>query len=262
MASKLAVQMFTVREFTKTAADLASTLKKISAIGYEAVQMSAVAAVFNKDPEVSVAEARRMLDDNGLKCIATHRAWPSLMNETAKEVEFHQALGCDYVAIGGVPRDYAASAAGYRKFVADALPVLGRLQAAGIRFGHHNHSHEFQRIPGTTTTLEDILIDEAPPSLMLELDLYWVEHAGLNCVRILERVPGRVPVIHLKDKAVDAADGPVMAPIGEGNMDWAHIIPACKAAGVDWYAVEQDVCRRDQFDCLRSSFEYLTAMGL
>ena len=41
MASKLAVQMFTVREFTKTAAEFADSLKKISDIGYEAVQLSA-----------------------------------------------------------------------------------------------------------------------------------------------------------------------------------------------------------------------------
>ena len=79
--------------------------------------------------------------------------------------------------------------------------------------------------------------------------------------RVLERCHGRVPVIHLKDKEV-VAEGPVMAPIGEGNMDWAHIVPACEAAGVRWYCVEQDTCRRDPFDCLQSSFAYLAGLGL
>jgi sugar phosphate isomerase/epimerase len=262
MPSKIAVQMYTVREHTKTAADLAETLKKIAGIGYEAVQMSAVGAVFSDDPETTPEEARNMLNDDGRKCIATHRPWPALVNETAKEIDLHQTLGCDYVAIGGIPGDYGHTASGYRRFLEDARPVIDKLAAAGIRFGHHNHAHEFQRVPGEGISLEDILIDEAPSSLMLELDLYWVEHAGLNCVRVLERAHGRVPVIHLKDKEVDAKDGPVMAPIGEGNMDWEHIVPACEAAGVCWYAVEQDVCRRDPFDCLRSSFEFLTGMGL
>ena len=41
---------------------------------------------------------------------------------------------------------------------------------------------------------------------------------------------------------------------------WTGIIsmPACEAAGVEWYAVEQDICRRDPFDCLQSSYTYLT----
>lgn len=260
MASKIAVQMYTVREFTKTAAGFASSLEKISKIGYRAVQMSAVGAVFGENPELTPEQARKLLDDHGIQCIATHRSWPALMNDTDKEIELHQALGCDYVAIGGIPGDYGHTAAGYRRFLEDAAPVIEKLGKAGILFGHHNHSHEFQKVPGEGIWLEDILIDEAPKTLMLELDLYWVEHAGLNCERVLERCHGRVPVIHLKDKEVDAADGPVMAPIGEGNMDWAHILPACEEAGVLWYAVEQDTCRRDAFDCLRSSFEYLTGM--
>ncbi len=40
--SRLAVQMYTVRDFTKDAKGLAETLRKISDIGYPAVQMSAV----------------------------------------------------------------------------------------------------------------------------------------------------------------------------------------------------------------------------
>ena len=264
MSSKLAVQMFTVRMHTKTSAELADTLQKIAAIGYPAVQMSAVGAMNGDSPEVDVATARRMLDDNGLQCIATHRPWPNLKNNLSEEIDFHKTLGCDYVAIGGIPHDdYEATLEGYRRFIADAQPVIEGLKKEGIRFGHHNHSHEFFRPELHGKSLEDILIDEGGSDLMLELDLYWVEHAGLNCVRILERSHGRVPVIHLKDKEVVAGKNETrMAPIGEGNMDWAHIIPACEAAGVAWYAVEQDQCFRDPFDCLQSSYDFLRSQGL
>jgi sugar phosphate isomerase/epimerase len=71
-----------------------------------------------------------------------------------------------------------------------------------------------------------------------------------------------VPVIHVKDKEVVPGDGPVMAAVGEGNLDWAGILPACAQAGVEVYAVEQDICRRDPFDCLRSSYEFLQAQGV
>ncbi len=264
MNSKLAVQMFTVRMHTKTAADLADTLRKIADIGYPAVQMSAIGAMSGDDPEVDAEGARKMLDDNGLKCIATHRPWDRLRDHLDEEIAFHKTLGCDYVAIGGVPGDsYDATYNGYRRFVADAVPVIDRLKQEGIRFGHHNHSHEFYRPERHGMTLEDILINEASADLMLELDLYWIEHAGLNCVRILERARGRVPVIHLKDKeVVEGKNETRMAPIGEGNMDWDGIIPACEAAGVEWYAVEQDHCFRDPIDSLKSSYDFLRSKGL
>ncbi|MBW3623372.1 MAG: sugar phosphate isomerase/epimerase [Armatimonadetes bacterium] len=261
MKSQLAVQMYTVRDHTKTAADLAQTLEKIRDIGYPAVQLSAVGAMGGENPEVSPEQARRMLDDNGLQCIATHRSWDELAGKTQQEIDFHRTLGCDFTAIGSLPSSYQKDGAeGYRRFVHDAGPVIERLKAAGIRFGYHNHAFEFERVEngeGDARTLFDILIEEGGPDFNLELDLYWIAHAGVNPERIVERCRGRVPVIHVKDKEVAGKDS-VMAPAGEGNLDWEHLLPACDAAGVEWYAVEQDTCRRDPFDCLRSSFEFLS----
>jgi len=263
MTDKLAVQMYTVREHTKTAEDLDSTLRRISEIGYTAVQMSAVGAMNGDQPEVSAADARSMLDTYGLKCIATHRPWGRLLNNLDEEIEFHQTLGCTYTAIGGIGTSTPETEQRYLDFLEQSRPVIDGLKEAGIRFGHHNHSHEFFRTERGGRTLEDILIDEGEDDLFLELDLYWIEHAGLNCTRILERCHGRVPVIHLKDKEiVEGSNDTRMAPIGEGNMDWDGIIAACEAAGVSWYAVEQDRCYRDPFDCLKSSYNFLRGKGL
>jgi len=255
--------MYTVRDFTRTSEGLAATLAKIRTTGYDAVQLSAVGAMDGDSPEVDVSSARRMLEDNGLRCIATHRSWHDLVQATDREIEFHRILNCDFTAIGGIPNEYMEHGAnGFRRFVEDSAPTIGRLKEAGIRFGYHNHAFEFMRSGDGCQTLYDILIDAKNPDLLLELDVYWAQHAGVNPVRLLERCHGRMPVIHLKDKEISEEGQPVMAPIGEGNLDWQEIVPACQAAGVEWYAVEQDSCRRDPFDCLRSSFEFLTGMGL
>ncbi len=258
LTSQLAVQLYTVRDFTKTAADFQQTLERIAAIGYPTVQISAVGAMSGDAPAVSAADARRMLDDLGLACIATHRSWESLRDDTEREIAFHQTLGCDFCAIGGLPGEYQGSGeGGYAAFVRDALPVINALKAAGIRFGYHNHAFEFARPAPHAAPLYDTLIEQGGPDLCLEIDLYWAAHAGLNPERLIERCRGRVPVIHVKDKEMVSQDA-VMAPVGEGNLDWPHLLPACAAAGVEWYAVEQDECRRDPFDCLRSSFEFLS----
>ncbi len=255
----LAAQLYTVRDFTKTAADFAETLRKIRALGYEAVQISAVAAMSGETPEVSASDARRMLDDLGLRCIATHRSWDGLHSDTEREIDFHQTLGCDYAAIGGLSGTYSALGAdGYAAFVRDAAPTIAALKAAGIRFGYHNHAFEFERVGQSAATFYDTLIDYGGPDFHLEIDVYWAAHAGLNPERLIERCRGRVPVIHIKDKEMIGSEA-VMAPVGEGNLDWPHLLPACAAAGVEWYAVEQDERRRDPFDCLRSSFEFLSA---
>jgi sugar phosphate isomerase/epimerase len=260
----IAVQMYTVRDFTTNAEGFARTLSAISAIGYEAVQLSAVGAMNGKNPDVGALQARRMLDDCGLKCIATHRNWDDLAMNTDAEIEFHKTLGCSFAAIGGIPARYGdRGAEGYREFIQDAAPVIAALKSAGVVFGYHNHAHEFQKIESEGgKTLFDLFIEGGGPDFMLEIDVYWVNHAGVNPVRIFDRCVGRAPVVHLKDKEVVAKEGPVMAPVGEGNMDWQSILPACVLAGVDWYAVEQDVCLRDPFDCLRSSFEFLSCQGL
>ena len=259
LASQLAAQMYTIRDYTKTEADLADSLRKLAAIGYQAVQLSAVGAMDGDTPVVSAALARRMLDDNGLRCAATHRSWDALATRTEQESDFHRALGCDYAAIGGLPGRYGEQGAdGYRRFVQDAAPVIAHLKAAGIRWGYHNHDHEFIRTGTGRHTRYDIFIEEGGPDFTLEIDVYWAIHAGVSPDALLQRCTGRVPVVHLKDKEVVPKEGPIMAAIGEGNMDWARILPACANAGVEVYAVEQDVCPRDPFDCLRSSFQFLT----
>jgi sugar phosphate isomerase/epimerase len=254
LKDKLAVQLYTLRDFLKTPGDFAQSLDKVAQIGYRAVQLSAVGCM--DDGSVSATEAKKLLDDNGLTCAATHRSWASLLEKTDDEILFHKTLGCNYVAIGGLPKEYeSAGYDGYLKFLDDSAPVISRLKEAGITFGYHNHSHEFRKESGTV--LYDLFVERGGPDFTLEIDTYWVWHAGVDVVGLFERVNDRVPVIHHKDKEVIAGEGPVIAAIGEGNLPWGKILPACEAAGARWHCVEQDTCRRDPFDCLRSSFEYL-----
>ena len=53
-----------------------------------------------------------------------------------------------------------------------------------------------------------------------------------------------------------------MAEVGEGNMNFPAILDACKEIGVEWYAVEQDICQRDPFESLAISLRNLQALGL
>jgi len=189
-----------------------------------------------------------MMDKYGLTCCATHRPWDRLKDHTAEEVTFHKVLGCDYTAIGSMPGDYTKDGlAGWRRWRDEAAALkLGK-----VRLGYHNHSHEFEPLEDATPYS---VFFEDDCKLPLEIDTMWVQYAGEDPAAWLRKAAGRIPMIHLKDMTKDR----VMAPVGEGILDWEAILTACKEGGVEWGIVEQDECKRDPFDCLRSSYEFLT----
>ncbi len=250
----LAAQLYTVRDFTKTAADLADSLKKVQEIGYTAVQVSAIGPI----PD---AEVKKMVDDLGLKIIITHTAYPKLWNETDAVIAQHKLWDCKNVAIGSMPGEYReAGEAGFRRFAAEATQVGEKLAKAGLTFSYHNHSFEFVKF-GQRTGL-DLLFEESDPRyLQAEIDVYWVQHGGADPAAWVRKMGGRMPVVHLKDMVIIEGKQ-TMAEIGEGNLNWPAILGACKETKVEWYAVEQDICQRNPFESLKISYDNLKAMGL
>lgn len=247
---KPAVQMYTLRDHTQTLETLEESLGKVSAMGYPAVQLSAIGA-WDKGL-LDAAGVRAMLDRHGLICCATHRPLKRFLEATDEEIEIHRTLSCDYAAIGSIAGDYGMEPESYRRFLADFRPVIAAFKAAGIRFGFHNHALEFRQ---GGRDHYDLLLEE--PDLQLEIDVYWVAVAGIDPAVLLRRAKGRIAAIHFKDLEVLGWEPPTFAPVGEGNLDWNGIIEACREGGTEWAIVEQDTCRRDPFDCLASSLRFL-----
>jgi sugar phosphate isomerase/epimerase len=250
--TQLAAQMYTLREFTKTPKDLAESLAKVKKMGYDAVQMSGACAI-------EYSELHKMLADNGLVCCATHIGYDQMKNDPAKVIQDHYAIQCKYPAIGGLPESFR-NAEGYARFAKEATEVGKKLAEGGLHFGYHNHSFELEKFGGRTG-LATIYEDSDPKCLKAEIDTYWIQHGGGDCAAWIEKLAGRIPLIHLKDMTVRKGQ-PIMAEIGEGNMNWTSILAACKKADVEWYIVEQDTCERDPFESLAISLKNLKSWGL
>ena len=75
-AKQIAAQLYTVREFTKTEADIAETIKKVRHLGYEAVQCSALGPI---EP----AALKNIVDGEGISIIATHTSYERMRDEPA-----------------------------------------------------------------------------------------------------------------------------------------------------------------------------------
>jgi len=248
----LAAQLYTVREFTKTPADIVETMKKVAAIGYRAVQLSALGEM---DPQ----ELRDVCDGEGLTICATHVGYDFMAGSTAECIERHQIYGCTYAGIGGLPGDYR-SAEGYARFAVEASETARKLLEGGIRFVYHNHNFELEKY-GDRTGLQILYEDSDPEVFLSEIDTYWIQAGGGSPATWIRSLAGGAPVVHLKDMTMQGRDQ-IMAEIGEGNLDWPDILEACAEAGVDYYIVEQDTCQRNPFESLAISYQNLNAMGL
>lgn len=66
----------------------------------------------------------------------------------------------------------------------------------------------------------------------------------------------RLPLAHLKDYGI-VNDAPTYMEVGEGNLDMAAILIACRTAGCEWYLVEQDMCLRPSLESIAVSYQNL-----
>ena len=246
-------QLFTLRDFQKTLPDFAESMKKVAAIGYKTVQVSGVGPVDAKDI-VSVT------DGEGLEIATTHMGWPRFQDELDAVIEEHKTFKCKHPAIGGLPGEYF-SEDGLKKFIDELAPVSEKLAAEGMDFSYHNHSHEFVKYGGRTW-LGALYEDTSADMLKAELDTHWVTAGGGDPCEWIAKVAGRMPILHLKDFAVNADRGRQFAEIGEGNQNWKGIMIEAEKAGVEYMMVEQDDCYgRDPFESLAISYNNLKGMG-
>lgn len=256
--SRIAAQLYTLRDHTKTKADFANTLKRVSEIGYRWVQLSAVGCMNGENPEVTAKDARALLDEIGIGAPLTHRGWDEISERTEECIEFHQTIGAELVAIGSIPGNYRADGLdGYKRFAEDCQPAIAKLKAAGLLFAYHNHAFEFERMGPEGKTPFQVMAETGGPDFLFEIDTYWVVHAGVDLQQLIGDLSGRIPMIHVKDKN-PSGNEVRMAPVGEGNLNWDAYLSAAQSAGTELFAVEQDDCYdRDPFDCLASSYRYL-----
>jgi len=222
----LAAQLYTLRDYMKTPAEIAVGLAKVRQMGYTAVQVSGIGPI-------APQELNSILDGEGLTMCNTHTSYERLWRDLAAVIDEHQLWGCKHVAIGSMPKPYREEGeAGYRRFAREASEVGRKLHEAGLSFSYHNHSFEFERF-GKLTGLDILYRERDPRYLQAEIDTYWVQHGGGDPISWCARFAGRMPVVHFKDMVI--FDGQqTYAEIGEGNLNWPAIIDACHTAGVQW----------------------------
>jgi len=152
------------------------------------------------------------------------------------------------------------------KALAEKLNKYGeKAKANGMRLCYHNHAFEYQMFDGKSG-LEMLMSGTEKNLVGLELDIFWASVAGQNPVDLLKRYSGRVPLVHLKDKAKnfgqvqynEKVPKETFKEVGNGSIDIASVLKAAEAAGAEHYFVEQDQTSGYPLDSLAISFKNLS----
>lgn len=263
--------------------DLEGTLQAVADIGYRDIEL---AGLLGRTPQ----QMRGALDKAGLTCSAAHiqgrgaGADPNF-GDTAKLADALHVLGARTAvlpstvvpdrldqrpAAGEGIADYlrrilAQLNADDWKMNADFLNAKAKdLNKAGIGVGYHNHNFEFLPVGGTTGF--DILVNNTDPALVtFEMDIGWVAAAGADPLALLARHKGRFTMMHVKDIKPSTKSNFDLeqdsTEIGSGELDWKTLLPACHAAGIRSFFVEQEPpFQRPRLEAIRISHDYLSTL--
>ena len=226
-------------------------LARLAELGYKEVEF----AGYNQSTEIlgrqiTPAEIRKILDDNGLVANGTHTQINAATFQ--QQLDIAETLGMRNIGTGSDPTSSA-----YQSdwdAAADLWNELGaQARARGLRLYTHNHDAAYNFLldsgpldaQGRPTAssgirkLEYFMARTEPKNVFFELDIYWAyvaqyKHrtyttsAGRTRTDIFDPIltvanrPRRFPLFHAKDgdKDTTQANGYVMTPLGEGDINF------------------------------------------
>ena len=215
MNNKYGLQLYSIRDITGN--DLAGAIESVAKLGYSSVEF---AGFFGH----SAADVKAMLNNNGLTVSGTHSSLEDLRPTRIMDtLKFHKELGNPRYIVPGADLSTLEKIRDFCNVMSFAKPIFA---AEGIKIGYHNHSHEFVVMPWGSTIHSEI---EKNTDIEFEIDTFWTFNAGVDSVKILERLKDRISVIHLKD---GFKGGKGMA-LGEGEAPVKDVIVAANRLGFD-----------------------------
>jgi len=254
----LGLQIYSLRDHIDT--NLEGTLKKIAEIGYKNIEGYGYGEreILGKAP----VEFLTIVEDLGMKLpsmhvvteLTTEESRASILDQWKVTVEDMASINVKYTVYAIIPEEERNNLDDYKKW-AERFNQFGEIcKQAGQQFAYHNHDFEFKSLDGKMGY--DILLKETDPDLVkFELDMYWITKGGQDPIAYFEKAPGRFELWHLKD--MEDSEEKSFAEVGSGTIDFERIFARRDTAGMKMCFVEQDESKRDMFESVKMSFDFL-----
>ena len=253
---EIGIQLYSIRDtIARAGYALDSIFKGLSEMGYTGFEAANYSngKFYGKTPEEFKATAEKY----GLKPLSSH----CNRNLTAEElaagdfteglkwweqaIADHKAAGMKYIVN---PWQNRPGTLAELKTICDYYNEIGKMcNAAGIKYGYHNHSHEMVNVEDRVM-LEYMIENTDPENVFYELDVYWSVMGKKSPVEFFNKDPGRFTLLHIKDHR----------EVGQSGMvGFDAIFNNAATAGVKDIIVEIEGCKGTTMDGAKASIDYL-----
>lgn len=246
------IQLYSVRDDIR--ADYEGTIALVAEMGYTGVE----AAGYNDGQfyGMSPADFKKSIEDAGMEVLSSHASrsladnpaetnWDEVWAWWDVAINAHKEAGMKYIVTPWMPTPTTLADL---QLYCDYYNQIGeRCNAAGLRFGYHNHSFEFKEIEGQL--MYDYMIENTDPKkVFFQMDVYWVIEGGYDPVEYFKNYPGRFEQLHIKDET----------EIGRSGMvDFENIFNNVDGSGAKYMIVEVERYTGTPLEGVRESYDFL-----
>lgn len=259
---EVGIQLYSVRDligvFGRNQQDYKPVLKQLADMGYTSVEAASYAdgKFYGQTPE----QFRKDVEAVGMKVLSSHTA-RNLSDEELASGDFseslkwwdgciaaHKAAGMEYIVVPSMRK--ISTLKELQTFCRYFNEVGAKCNAAGMKFGYHNHSREFEKI-GDRVMLDYMIENTDPDKVLFEMDVYWAVMGKASPVDYFTKYPGRFKLLHIKDRR----------EVGQSGMvGYDAIFRNAATAGVENIIVEMEGSSyNDVIRSVRECIDYLLA---
>ena len=249
------LQLYSVRDDIK--ADYTGTIAQVAEMGYTGVEPAGYAD--GKFYGLTPAEFKKSIEDVGMEVLSSHTArplnddsiaatnWDEVWAWWDTAIQAHKEAGMNYIVFPWM--NTPATLADLQAYCDYFNQIGERCNAAGLRFGYHNHDFEFKEIEGQL--MYDYMLNNTDPSkVFFQMDVYWLGEGGKDPVEYFNNYPGRFELLHIKDEL----------EIGQsGKVDFENIYNNAGTAGAKYMIVEVERYSEGltPFESIKESIDFL-----
>lgn len=249
MIKKLGAQLYTIRDFMNTPEDIRASFKRLKEMGYDEAQTAGC--------KIGYEEFAQIAKEEGIAIVGTHENFDRMVNDFEEAVKIQQILGAPFMGVGGAG---VYTEAQTLEYIEKVNAIGKKLIPYNMKFTYHNHSFEFIKYENGKNMMDLFYDGFDKDTVSFCLDTYWVQNGGGDVRHWLEKLKGRIDILHLKDMKKSTHENDwqktYFAEIGNGNLWWEGIFDAAEKTGVKHYIVEQDISD-DPFKSLEMSSTYI-----
>lgn len=243
---KIGLQLYSIKDFMKDEVSIKESFKKIKSFGYDVIQTAGCA--------IPYADYGRIAREEGLEICGSHENIRIMVNDPDEAIKNHRELGTKIIGTGGwIPGEYTVEKV--EKYIGRFNNFASAIAKEGFHFTYHNHSDEFRYLENGKTMMDMLFEKLDPINASFCLDTYWVQHAGADVRHWIEKLKGRIVILHLKD-FIGTNSTTEITEIGNGHIWWEGVLESAVNAGVKYYIVEHDH-PQDPFKSVKISADYI-----